>query len=363
MKILYVVEHYHPYIGGVEKLFQNLCESVVLQGHEPIVVTSKHSDDLPDKEVYKGVQIYRLPLKNRFLFTFFAWPWILKYAKGVDLVHTTSYNAALPAFNVAKFYNIKSIITFHEVWGKLWFQVPMLNNLQRLVYAIYERFILLFHFTKYVAVSDYTYNELGKYPFIRNRRTTILNGIDYSDFSSFWMPPANKKFTYTFFGRLGVSKGISIMVEGAAKFNNKHEDVHFQFVLPKYPSAMRKKVLALVKEKKLTKYTFHHELERAELDTLLLKSDCAVIPSYSEGFGYSAVECCAMGIPIISSEKGALSEVTSGKVITMKDTTAEGVNAALEMAKNNQWVQKSRKKFHLSATVKNYLKLYEEISD
>ncbi len=361
MKILFVVEHYHPYIGGVEKLFLNLCESLAKKGHEPIVVTTKHSVELADQEFHNGVQVYRLPLKNRFLFTFFGWPWIMKYAKGVDLVHTTSYNAALPAFIIAKLYNKKSIITFHEVWGKLWFQVPMLSNIQRIVYATYERFILLFHFSKYVAVSQYTSNELAKYSFIRNRRTTILNGIENSDFPLSWVAPNNKKFTYTFFGRLGVSKGITIMVEGAAKFNSKFKDAHFNFVLPKYPTAMRGKVLELIKEVNLTNYTLHHELDRTELNALLLKSDCVVVPSYSEGFGYSAVECCAMGIPLISSEKGSLSEVTSGKVIAMTDTTGETVFEALVKAKNNQWENRPRKEFHLKDTVSNYIKLYEEL--
>ena len=113
MKILYVVEHYHPYIGGVEKLFKTLCEEVAAKGDEVTVVTTLHNKSLQQKETLNGVSIRRIPVKNRYLFTFFGWIWILKYAKGKDLIHTTSYNAALPAFFTGLFMRKKVIVTFH----------------------------------------------------------------------------------------------------------------------------------------------------------------------------------------------------------------------------------------------------------
>ena len=51
MKILYVVEHYHPYIGGVEKLFKSLAEEVAKSVNEVTIVTTKHKKNLPSKEM------------------------------------------------------------------------------------------------------------------------------------------------------------------------------------------------------------------------------------------------------------------------------------------------------------------------
>ena len=142
MKILYVVEHYHPYIGGVEKLFKTLCEEVAAQGDEVTVVTTLHNKRLQQKETLNGVSIRRIPVKNRYLFTFFGWIWILKYAKGKDLIHTTSYNAALPAFFTGLFMRKKVIVTFHEVWQEQWFEVPFLSAFERWGFFLYEKFIL-----------------------------------------------------------------------------------------------------------------------------------------------------------------------------------------------------------------------------
>ena len=61
---------------------------------------------------------------------------------------------------------------------------------------------------------------------------------------------------------------------------------------------------------------FHH-LSKPELIEKITQSDAVVIPSYSEGFCYAAVESVALGMPIISSGRGALPEVVSGKFITL----------------------------------------------
>jgi hypothetical protein len=40
IKILFVLEYYSPHIGGMETLFQNLCEGLVKRGYKVAVVTS-----------------------------------------------------------------------------------------------------------------------------------------------------------------------------------------------------------------------------------------------------------------------------------------------------------------------------------
>jgi len=43
-----------------------------------------------------------------------------------------------------------------------------------------------------------------------------------------------------------------------------------------------------------------------------------VIPSYSEGFCFAALEACALNIPVISSDMGALKETVSNKHLKLK---------------------------------------------
>ena len=134
MKILFVLEYYYPHVGGIEKLFKDIAEAMVQENHEVLVITNKYNNELPKNETINGVRIKRLNLKNRFLFTFLSLPLVLKYAKDFDFIHTTSYNAALPASLAGLFLNKKVIITFHEVWGKLWFKLPFMHRIQKTLF-------------------------------------------------------------------------------------------------------------------------------------------------------------------------------------------------------------------------------------
>ena len=50
----------------------------------------------------------------------------------------------------------------------------------------------------------------------------------------------------------------------------------------------------------------------------IMASDCVVVPSLSEGFGFSAVEACAMGKPVVVSNVASLPEVVSGQYVLVE---------------------------------------------
>ncbi|RME91864.1 MAG: hypothetical protein D6772_17720, partial [Bacteroidetes bacterium] len=127
MKMLFVLEHYHPYLGGAEKLFRQVAEGLAAEGHTVEVITTRHQARLAREEVIAGVRIRRVHCYNRFLFTFFSLPVIWRAAKDTDLIHTTTYNAAFPAWLVGRLRRKSVLITFHEYWGKLWFSLPYLS--------------------------------------------------------------------------------------------------------------------------------------------------------------------------------------------------------------------------------------------
>lgn len=96
MKILFVLEYYFPHIGGVETLFKSLCEGLVKKGHKVKVVTMQ-IEGTKGNEIVNGVDITRIPFPNRYLFTFLSFFDVLRLAKGVDIIVTTTYNGAPPA--------------------------------------------------------------------------------------------------------------------------------------------------------------------------------------------------------------------------------------------------------------------------
>lgn len=356
MNILFALEHYYPYIGGVENMFTLLAETLVKQGHKVSVVTSRHNKSLKEHEITNGVSIFRLNLRNRFLFTFFGFWGIYKHAKHVDLIHTTTYNAALPAYIASVFTRKKIILTFHEYWNKLWFKLPYLSFTERIIFWAYEQVVSSLPFKNIIAVSEATKRDLSQ-KISPKKIDVIYNGIDYN--IPQWQKPSSN-FTYTFFGRLGVSKGLDIVLQAAKKFSKDHPESCLQFIIPKTPTGLYNKIINTIESNNLQKHIkLYHELGKSELTDILLQSHCIVIPSYNEGFCYAAVEAIAMGIPVISSQRGALAEVVSGTHIKMNNLSAQSLNDALYNAYNENWETAPIKKFTLQDQIRNIIEYYK----
>lgn len=364
MKILFVLELYYPNIGGNERLFLSLGESLVQKGHQVTVITTKFDKKLASTENYKGIEIIRLPFRNRFAFTFFSLPMILRKSRNSDIIHTTSYNAALPSWIASKLLGKKAIITFHEVWGKLWFKLPYFNYIERTLYYTYEKFILWLNFTLFIAVSDYTKNELVKAGVASRKVVRIYNGLKNEEYKGHpnYVVPSGKEFVYTYFGRLGSSKGIDLLLEASQRFLKK-DGRKLLIISSDKPKHISEEIKEwIVRNNFQDKVNYSDHLPEEELKQTLLNSNCVVIPSYSEGFCYAAAECIAAGIPIIVSGKGALEEVVSGKFIVMNEMTSAGLEEALEKAYNNNWTKQLVKKFLLKDTVDGYLSVYSDLS-
>ncbi len=361
MRILYILEYYYPNIGGVEKLFKNLAESRVSQGDEVTVITTLFNKNLPKEETINGVQVYRLNLINRFFFTVLSIPRIYKAAQKCDFIHTTSYNAGFPAIIAGMANRKKVIITFHEVWGKLWFKMPFLSYPMKVLHFMYEYMLLKLPFSVFVAVSMATREKLISAGIRKSNIVHIYNGINYAHFDQVKYAPS-KIFTFSYYGRLGISKGLNLLIPAAGQFIRNHPDVQFNLIIPTIPKATFKKVIRLTQKHIIDKNLhLYHNLSEKSLYDLLSKSTCIVIPSYSEGFCFAAVEAAAMEIPVISSNRGALKEVISGKNILMEEFSSKGIIRALEEAYTGHWTTETQRKFDIISQNKKYNQLYANL--
>lgn len=358
MKILFVLEHFYPYIGGAEKLFYELSTNLSSQGYEIIVVTTQYDKSLPLVENHKNVKIVRVKCKNRFTFTFLSLPKVIQNAKGCNLIHTTTYNAALPAILAGKIKRKPVFVTFHEVWGKLWKQLPFTSFFQKNAFYLFEKMLLKLPFHKFIAVSEFTKSKLIESGIPENKIVRIYNGIEYEDFKGFQHNPPDI-FTYTYFGRLGISKGLDLLIPAAAKFSKSYPNSKLKLIIPKEPKGMNDEVMKLITSYNLESHIeFHNNLPRKKLYQELLNSSCVLIPSYSEGFCFAAAETVALNVPIISSHQGALKEVVSGLFIEMEKLSSSALYNALEKAYLQNWTETPIKYYHLNDSIKMYEEMY-----
>lgn len=361
MRILFVLEHFHPHIGGVEQLFLALTKSLATEGHQVRVVTTRYDRKLAKHEVIDGVEVFRIRTGNRFGFTFIGGLRVFQLAKGFDLIHTTSYNAAFPAYLASVFRGIPAIITFHEVWGDLWKKLPFLAGWQRFGYRFYERLILRLPFRKVVAVSEYTKSALIQAGVSKERCVRIYNGLDYAQMPAPVLSPS-ETYTFTYFGRLGVSKGLDVLLEAAGQLYREKAVFRLQLILPSRPADFLADIKRRIRTRGLSDATIiQHELPTHELWAELQRSNCVVVPSYSEGFCFTAVEAVALGVPVISSGQGALKEVVSGKHLVMDELSPTALVECMKKALENRWEESPIKRFDLSEKVSRYSVLYREV--
>ena len=362
MRILFILENYYPAIGGVETLFKSLIDALSARGIECIILTTK-LHDLPKKQQENGVTVIRYNYLSRYLFTFLALFPALRYGRTVDFIHTTSYNAGLPASIAGILLRKKVIITFHEVWGKLWFRLPFFNRLSKLLHYLFEQMLLRLPFYKFVAVSEFTASRLLKHGISPNKIRTIYNGIEYDRWKPLGTATSDQFFDFIYYGRLGISKGLDLLVPAFDMIAKNNEQVRLHLVLPYKPKNQLNTIKEFIQSSThAAQIKVYHELKHDALIELICQSDCVVIPSYSEGFGYIAVESMALGKPIVSSGRGALKEVVGGNVIEMSEHSVEGLAKAMTSAIENDWEYRDERKFILEETVSQYVNMYNTLS-
>lgn len=362
-RILFVLEHFYPYIGGAEKLFYQLTTELAKKGHKVTVLTTRFDVELAKEENHQGVQIVRINCSNRFSFTFLSLPKVMQLARQHDIVHTTTYNAAFPAVLGGKLMGKKVFVTFHEVWGDLWWRLPFISNWQKRAYWLFEQTLLKLPFDKFIAVSDFTKNELLKQGVAPRKVKRIYNGIDYDALAKTYFSKSTQpaQFTFTYFGRLGISKGLNLLIPAAAELKKTNLNFTFKLIIPTVPKPIFEQIMQLISKHDLQSHIqLQHNLSKDQLRQELLQSSCVVIPSYSEGFCFAAAEAVAMLIPVISSHQGALKEVVSGQFIQLSEMSVSALADALRAGYAGQWTNTPIKFYYLKDSISAYLGVYED---
>lgn len=353
MKILFVYEYYHPHVGGAEVLLQSLAEGLVELGHECKVVTLKLSNT-KSYELLNGVEIYRVKAFNRTLFTFLSLPKIIRLASECDIIHTFTYNAAFPAFIAARLLGKHCVITVHEVLNELWKELGLIGG----VYSLLERLILKLPFDAFVAPSIYTKRRIPKKAFV------VYPGVDEkfkplkSDFKS--KLGLEGCFLCLAYGRPGFTKGFEYLVRAV-----QHVDIErfkLLLLLAREPALGYRKILELVKDLELErKILILEEIPREELPKLVAACDCVVVPSLSEGFGFTAAESCAMGKIVLASRTGALPEVVSGKYVFFEPRNDRAIARAISKAYRGEIERRGKRRFSIERMAEEYLDIYTSI--
>lgn len=370
MKVLFVIENYLPHIGGVEVVFRNLAEGLAKKGQDITIITHRPPNTKSYEEL-NGVKIHRINcFYSRYLFTFFAIPKAIVEARKADIIHTTTFNGAFPAWIASKIARKKCVITIHEVWIGKWKEYTTMNCVEAAVHNFLEKLIYMLPFDKYIAVSNSTRKQLlsiGKKP---EKAVTVYNAVNYRHFD----PRRHSRkearidldvednFICLTYGRPGPSKGIEYAIKAVPLMNIPK--LKYIFILSKdrqYVMKLRK-LKAMTKELEIeNRVMILDPVPHKQLPHYIRAADCVVVPSLSEGFGYTAAEACALGVPVVATNTTSLPEVVSGKYLLVSPKSSEEIATAVERVYQGKYEKTPLKKFLLEKNISGYLKIYREL--
>lgn len=296
-KILVITPFFYPHIGGSEKYMERLY--VFIKKNNPnarVDVLTYNTNNAPQKEVYRGLNIYRIPcltiLPDQFclpdpvsLFKF------LSNHKDYDLIHcsTRFFDSSWWGVVFAKLMGKRAVLTDHCAYHPV-HKNPLVSLAAKLIdLSIVAVFINFF---------DEVYTESKTAQKFFKETFNINPKLAYPGVEIYKQKKQHKgRVKVVFIGRLIESKGVKTLFNLAGRI----QSADFVFagpgkVSPEFRKIKNVKILGSLSER--------------ETQKLLSQSDIFAYPSFhSEGIPMALLEAGGNGICVIAIDTGGIKEV------------------------------------------------------
>lgn len=183
-------------------------------------------------------------------------------------------------------------------------------------------------------------------------------------------PPENQRIVLLVAPHLFKEKGVYEFVHAAEWILRRYTRVAF-VIVGSGGEENQLKALCL-RERHSTHIRFLGNLSHADVLSLMSVSDIFVLPSWSEGFPMVVLEAMAAGLPVISTNVGALPEIITdgvqGYLVNPKDVRAlrqrishflDHPQVMKKMGRNN--VKEIRNRYNLDFAYHRYSQCYQEL--
>ena len=371
MKICFIIEYYPPHIGGGETLFKTLAEGLVEHGHQCDVITCR----LPGTEKYEiknGVKIYRVNVPgfaDRHWFTFLAIYKSIKISLDADIIHTMTYNGAFPAWFASKVNRKPLVILPHEVLSKKWYTFGF-SRLSAILYRLFEWFVLSLKYDAYICNSKNTMKSLEEWGVPFEKLHLIYPGINYKIFDyrkeekrqeiRERLGVKDNTFLYMYHGRPGMIKGVEYLVKAVPLIRDRIKDSRLLLILAKKPSVKYQEIIKIIRKGNLDVILID-PLPQEELPYYIAATDCVVVPSLHEGFGFTCVEACAMRRAVVATNVGSLPEVIFGRYVLVNPKSPQEIAGSIEKVYKGEYNETDEKHYEWETFIRKHIAVYTKL--
>ena len=373
MEILFLLDYYSPHRWWIENVFEHLINWLLEKWYKITLVTSRFQDDLKEHEKAWNLTIYRIwKWRKWFFFKWFVKACeVLRKNKNIKIIHSSSYTSAIPASILSKLFHKKSIVTIHEIFGKL--RKELKPRYSRRIFELFERLMIKFPHDIYHCVSLYTLNSLRIKWWISDKKLHLIyNGVD-NDFwnmekvkkseiderkNKYWW---NDSYLISYYWHAGKTKWIDLLVEAIPQILKENSDCKLLFnIIPsKRSEYIIERINSISKQLKAeNRVQIFRWFPKEDLRIFVACADIIIAPSLAEGFGSVHSEACAMWKNLITSNLAAIPEVVSGNVILMSPPSSKWICESIQKIRKWNFETITRRNFSWEAMINNIENLY-----
>lgn len=185
-----------------------------------------------------------------------------------------------------------------------------------------------------IAVSNFTKNKILEFfPEFNGKVTTVYHGIEYAPVAEGFNPlekPAslntiNKKFLL-YIGTIEHRKNVSRIID-AFILSELHKE-NYLLVLAGGPGFGHEEILKKAhSSNSILSLGFVNELEK---NWLYNHAEFFIFPSLYEGFGLPVLEAMSYGLPVVTSENSACSEVTESAALLVDPQSISEISTQMK---------------------------------
>jgi glycosyltransferase involved in cell wall biosynthesis len=403
LRILMLIDQFYPVMGGAEQQALRISLELIKLGHEVSVLTRRSRKKLAEEEIYRGIQIHRLPYGgvtggSKLKSTLPAARWLIRHQDQYDIIHCHGNNplewaAMLAGQIIRKPYLIKlTNPNFYNYAGaNRGFRMDsqngnfITNRLIRPAMLPALRFVrrrMIRRADRVLAISPQIKASLNEQGY--DNISGIPNGIDSEEFAPVAkdekmrlrekLKLAEDSVVFIFAGRFAVEKNLMTLVRAWNDLIQTCDRKKYELLLlgdsngQNYSS--ERELRRFAKEKNMLTLSFRGSVPNVK--DYLHAADVFVLPSIWEGMSNALLEAMACGLPSVVSDipanRNLVEDKSSGLLFPVKDS-CELTKCMLYMIENENDRHKMglkareiiEERFSISAVVCRIMSEYKNV--
>lgn len=364
MRVLFFVERFWPFIGGIEVISAKVVPELARRGIEIEVLTTQDEGSLPELDVYEGITVHRLPMDGAIrnndidaIADIRIRMAELKQRFRPDLLHMVFMGPGVYfGFTTAHVSPCPIVLSFHGSW----LRPELLRN------TVLRRAIDVSSW--YVACSEAALSDLRSVSErIGPRSSTILNGLDAAI-----ADPSPLDFDDPVLfcsARVEPEKGMDLAIDAVGLLRDEFPRLRLRIAGDGTEvSALRERAERAGLGGVVEFLGWQHP---DRIPGLIDEATAVLVPSRREGFGLIALEGMLGRRPVVAARVDGLPEVLGddgGILVAPESATAlaDGIRNVLgdrEYAERvaNAGRNRAQARFALERCVDDHVNLYRDV--